>query len=247
MLGGKGFELDKLRGLAHGNQEVTGIDQVRGAGIETNVTVYAAYSQDHHSIIVVDAGIAYGFSCQRRLLRYLDLFNHHLQFAGAIGSDVEEIQDVGTKKALGNPVACGCIGRDDHIGAGSLEMPLGAIFTGAGNNFEAGIQALGGEHDIDVGCVGSGGRHQTTGAVDTGFAQGFLAGSIAHQHKPFGVEFRQASLVAFDDDKWTRFSRQLARHAVTYASGAADDVMVFQVSDFAFHPASSEDLAQFEF
>src|SRR5258708_22929789 len=105
------YELSAWSRFAHHNQEITSLDRVYSRWIETGIAVRAPDRQDHDAELVMDTRSPHCSAGKRRLAIDLDLLDQHFQRAGTRGGNIEEIQHIGSQKALGNPVSGGGIGR----------------------------------------------------------------------------------------------------------------------------------------
>ena len=126
-------------------------------------------------------------------------------------------------------------------------MLFRALFTGASDDFQARIQATRRKHHINIGGIGTGGGHHAQRVFNTCFAQGLLAGRVSDMHQPFRVHLGSYLFVMLNDHKRAGIACQFMRHTHAHASGAADNVMIFQAGHFTLHTSPSENLDQLEF
>ena len=101
-------------------------DGFMGFRVEASVAVRVADGQDHDAEFMVNAGTANGRPGKRGLRRDADFFDQHLEGAGAVTGDIEEIQQVRAQKTLGNAMARGSVRRDHDIGPGGFQVLLRA-------------------------------------------------------------------------------------------------------------------------
>src|SRR6185437_6536715 len=110
----------------------------------------------------------------------------------------------------------------------------------ASDDLKLRVQAAGGKLDINVRRIGGGGGNPTQRVADARIAQDFLVGGVAYQNEPFGLELGKGFLIALNNHEWAWLAGKFLGHAGADASGATNDVMVFQACKLAFHTALPE-------
>ena len=104
------------------------------------------------------------------------------------------------------------------------------------------------QDDVEIFRVGAYGCHETARPVDSRSHEHFLARRVADNHRNLFI-FRPAGpgRILFDNDAVLAARAKLPHHGAPHAPGAADDVMIRKLGEFAFHSSPAEHLSEFEF
>src|SRR5579884_3320649 len=88
------FQPRHIRRLSHHDEAIATQDGMRGLWIEQSIAVGALHRQHDYPVLFVNARSSYGSSGEKGALRNRDLFDDHLVFTVASGSEVEKVQNI---------------------------------------------------------------------------------------------------------------------------------------------------------
>jgi hypothetical protein len=138
----------------------------------------------------------------------------------------------GRQRGLGHAMTADKHRRDYLVRSSAQELSLGGLIVGAGDDVQVRIQSARGEHYVNIFRVGRGRCDQRfRGSNPRAFEHGFVGRVTDQNQMAFGQQLFGYHFIAFDDDIIDVFSFQLVDDAHSDAARAAQDVMIFQLTD----------------
>ena len=137
------------------------------------------------------------------------------------------------------------VGRDHAVGAGALELLLGVLDRGAGDDRDVRAQLARGQRREDVLGVGVHAGDERAGALDPGGAQQLVLGRRPLEEAHAGRQRELAAgRVGVDDDVLRARGVQVAGDLPPHPPEAADDVVVVERVDHLLGAPLGQDLAE---
>jgi hypothetical protein len=149
------------------------------------------------------------------------------------------------QREAGHLGAARLVRRDHAVGARALELLLGVLDCGAGDDRDVRAQLARGERREDVLGVGVHARDEPAGALDAGSAQQLVVGRLALE-EAHADRVRQLAAVGIgvDDDVRGAGSAQVLGDLAPDAPEPTDDVVARERVDLLLHAALGEDLPE---
>src|SRR5438132_9862114 len=238
---GQGLEAVQVLSFAHGDEDVTGFERRIMRRVEDHLPGSLLDGDDDDAQVLAEPAVLERRARQRTLRRNLGLLDLQVGMLDP-GGQLNKVHDGGPQDSLGDAAAPNLVRGHDPVGAGAKQFLIGARLLGASDDEQPIVQEPRTHGDIEIVRIGAGQGDEGTSAVDAGAFQNVVRGGIAVQGQAVRqLEIFQRLALAFDDDKGASFPGEFLADQAAHAAVAADDQVMAQLRQAAFHLLPPQD------